>query len=350
MSPGKRNIDRIISRTLSGDATNREEKELKDWILEEDENYLEFKIIQESAQKAYREPKLLNTDATFSKVWDTRDNVPKASHFKIGFSILKTIAVSAAGLALILVSVFSYRQIVINQEVAQRDGQPVMIEKFSPIGQISKVFLPDGSMVWLNADSKLQYASNYGEKTRTVSLTGEAYFEIKNDHQKPFLVKSGNIAITATGTSFNVNTYFNNSDVEIVLDEGELTIENLFSSLIPGMPLKTTLVPGNKAIYSLRESVFAVIRINDSFDYTCWKDGILSFRHADFETVINSLERWYGVEFTWDGEPDKAWNYTGDFNNEYLESVLKALGLDGQFSYEINNKAVQLIFREGQGI
>ena len=65
---------------------------------------------------------------------------------------------------------------------------------------------------------------------------------------------------------------------------------------------------------------------------------------ADFETVVNSLERWYGVEFTWDGEPESGWNYTGAFNNEYLESVLKALGLDGQFSYEINNNAVQLIF------
>lgn len=350
MTPKTRNIDKIISRTLSGDASNREEKELKDWILEEDENYLEFKIIQESAQKAYRERKLLITDETFQKVWEKEDAPQKIPKHGIGFSIFKTIAVSAAGLALILLSVFSYRQIVINQEVTHSDAQPVMIEKFSPMGQISKVFLPDGSLVWLNADSKLQYASNYGMLTRTVSLTGEAYFEVKNDVTKPFLVKSGNVAITATGTSFNVNTYFDNSNIEIVLDEGELIIENLFSSLIPGMPLKTTLVPGNKAIYSLRESVFQVVDIHDSFDYTCWKDGILSFQHADFETVINSLERWYGVEFTWNGEPDSGWNYTGDFNNEYLESVLKALGLDGQFSYEINNNAVQLIFSEGQGM
>jgi ferric-dicitrate binding protein FerR (iron transport regulator) len=346
MTSKKKNIDKIIPRTLSGDASNQEEKELKDWILEEDENYLEFKIIQESARKAYKEQKLLITDETFQKVWDTPKTVEKAPKYRIGFSILKTMAVSAAGLALILISVFTYRQIVIKQEISQRDGQPVMIEKFSPIGQISKVFLPDGSLVWLNADSKLQYASSYGEQSRSVFLTGEAYFEVKLDQAKPFVVKSGNVAISATGTSFNVNTYFDNSDIEIVLDEGELVIENLFSSLIPGMPLKTTLVPGNRAIYSLRESIFAVDNINNSFEYTCWKDGILSFRHADFETVINSLERWYGVEFTWDGEPETGWNYTGEFNNEYLESVLKALGLDGHFSYEIDNNAVELIFSE----
>jgi len=350
MSPPKRNIDRIISRTLSGDASNREEKELKDWILEEDENYLEFKIIQESAQKAYKERKLLNTDHTFDNIWNAQEAEKKVPHLKIGISIFKTMAVSAASLALILVSVFSYRQIVIKHELGERGEPPVMIEKFSPMGQISKVFLPDGSLVWLNADSKLQYPSNYGENTRTVSLTGEAYFEVKNDQVKPFMVKSGNVAITATGTSFNVNTYFNSSDIEIVLDEGELTVENLFSSLIPGMPLKTKLMPGNIAYYSMRESVFAVDNINDSFDYTCWKDGILSFRNADFETIVNSLERWYGVEFTWDGEPDNGWNFTGEFNNEYLESVLKALGLDGQFSYEINNNTVQLNFPNRQDI
>jgi len=350
MTPTKGNIDRIISRTLAGDASNREEKELKDWILEEDAHYLEYKIIQESALRGFKERKLLNTDDTFEKVWEVEETQEKVSHYKIGFSVFKMIAVSAAGLALILLSVFSYRQLVIKQEISQINGQAVMIEKFSPMGQISKVFLPDGSLVWLNADSKLQYSSNYGENTRTVSLTGEAYFEIKHEHSKPFLVKSGNVAITATGTSFNVNTFYNNSDIEIVLDEGELTIENLFSSLIPGMPLKTTLVPGNKAIYSLRESLFNVDDIKDSYDYTCWKDGVLSFRHADFETVVNSLERWYGVEFTWDGEPESGWNYTGAFNNEYLESVLKALGLDGQFSYEINNNAVQLIFSDKQGI
>lgn len=350
MSSRQKNINDIISRVLSGNASTWEEKELKDWILEEDEHYLEFKILQESAQKAYKEPKLLNTDTAFDSIWQETGKTNEKPNYKIGFSILKTVAVSAASLALILLSVFSYRQIVIKNEMSLKGDQPFMIEKYSPAGQISKVFLPDGSLIWLNADSKLQYVSNYGEKHRTVTLTGEAYFEVKADLSKPFMVKSGNVAITATGTSFNVNTYFNTNDIEIVLDEGELTVENLFSSLIPGMPLKTTLVPGNKAIYSLKESVFAVDNINDSFDYTCWKDGILSFRNADFETIVNALERWYGVDFTWNGEPDNGWNFTGEFNNEYLESVLKDLGLDGHFSFEIKNNAVQLVFQERQDL
>ena len=119
MSPKKENIDRIISRTLAGDSSNREEKELKDWILEEDENYLEFKIIQESALKGFKERKLLNTDDTFEKVWQVEESKKNVSHYKIGLSVFKMIAVSAAGLALILLSVFSYRQLVIKQEISQ---------------------------------------------------------------------------------------------------------------------------------------------------------------------------------------------------------------------------------------
>ena len=115
MTPKKGNIDRIISRTLAGDASNREEKELKDWILEEDAHYLEYKIIQESALKGFKERKLLNTDDTFEKVWEVEETQKKVSHYKIGFSVFKMIAVSAAGLALILLSVFSYRQLVIKQ-------------------------------------------------------------------------------------------------------------------------------------------------------------------------------------------------------------------------------------------
>lgn len=343
-SKENKDIDILIARNLAGEATTKEEKALKDWILASDENYQQYKILQESSIASFREKKLLITDETFNRVWEGAQTEEKTSHRQIGFRIMKAITVIAASFALILISIFTYRQVIYNHQVAKNGDQPVIIEKFSPVGQKTKVFLPDGSQVWLNADSKLQYSSSFGDSLRSVWLTGEAYFEIKEDFSQPFIVKSGNVAITALGTRFNINTYFNHSDIEIVLDEGELLIENLFSSLIPGMPLKTTLKPGNKALYSIRDAIFKIDRVDNPFDYTCWKDGILSFHQADFETVINSLERWYGVKFMYDNQPNMGWNITGEFNNEYLESVLKSLGIEEDFSYEIKNNAVQLIF------
>ncbi|MBR9998574.1 MAG: FecR family protein [Cyclobacteriaceae bacterium] len=339
-------LDKIISRNLSGSSTDKEEKKLKDWILASNENYLTYKIMEESAREGMHENSLLITEESFDKVWSETMEAKPVSRFSIGYRIIKTAVVSAASILLILMSVFTYRQLTLVTHVAVNGDHPVVIEKISPAGQKTKIFLPDGSSVWLNADSKLQYSSDFNEKYRTVWLTGEAYFDIKSDQSKPFQVKSGNIAIKAFGTSFNVNTYIGNQEIEVVLDQGDVIIENLFSSMIPGMPLKAKLNPGDRAVYSLNKSEFTVDHVNNTFDYTCWKNGILSFDHDDFETVINKLERWYGVNFTWSTQPAGDWTFTGEFNNEYLDSVLNKLVNSEGISYKIKNEKVQLVFPE----
>jgi transmembrane sensor len=339
-------IDKIIARNLSGVSTDKEEKILKDWILSSSENYIAYRIMEESAREGLYENKLLITEESFDKVWIKTREEKSTSGFFIGYRILKTAAVSAASILLILMSVFTYRQLTSRNALADQDGAPVVIEKVSPAGQKTRIFLPDGSSVWLNADSKLQYSFDFNEKYRTVWLTGEAYFDIKSDQEKPFQVKSGNIAIKAYGTSFNVNTFIGNQAVEVVLDQGDLIVENLFSSLIPGMPLKAKLNPGDRAVYSLKNSVFTVDHVNNTFDYTCWKNGILSFDHDDFQTVINKLERWYGVNFTWSEQPAGDWSFTGEFNNEYLDNVLNKLVSSEGIRYKIKNEKVQLVFPE----
>lgn len=346
MDLSENQIDKIIARNLSGVSTDKEEKILKDWILSSSEHYITFKIMEESVRKGMHENKLLITEESFDRVWAKSQEEKRIPRFFIGYRILKTVMVSAASMLLILASVFTYRQLTSGNLLAGNDGQPFVIEKVSPAGQKTKIFLPDGSSVWLNADSKLQYSSDFNEKYRTVWLTGEAYFDIKSDQGKPFQVKSGNIAIKAFGTSFNVNTFIGNQEVEVVLDQGDLIVENLFSSLIPGMPLKAKLNPGDRAVYSLKNSVFTVDHVNNTFDYTCWKNGILSFDHDDFQTVINKLERWYGVNFTWTEQPEGDWSFTGEFNNEYLDNVLNKLVSSEGIRYKIKNEKVQLVFPE----
>lgn len=344
MNYSDNNIDKIISKNLSGIASDKEEKILKDWILESNENYIIYKILEQSAKDGLHEAKLLITDESFEHVWQKSISKRQTSKSQFSYRILKAAFVVAASFLLILASVFSYRQIILTNRVAQSKDQPIIIERISPIGQKTKIFLPDGSSVWLNADSKLQYSSDFNNKYRTVWLTGEAYFDVKSDLEKPFQVKSGNVAIIAYGTSFNVNTYLGNQELEVVLDKGDLLIENLFSSLIPGMPLKARLNPGERAIYSLKNSEFKIEAIRDTYNYTCWKNGILSFHNDDFETVINKLERWYGVNFSWSQDPAEEWTFSGEFNNEYLDNVLKQLVNTEGISYKIKNESVQLVF------
>jgi ferric-dicitrate binding protein FerR (iron transport regulator) len=346
MDYSNQNIDKIIARSLSGTSSDKEEKILKDWILASNENYITYKIMEESKREGIHEAKLLITEESFDHVWEASRKDNKSSGFTVGYRIFKTLAVSAASILLILASVFSYRQLTSREHALAQNNEPFIIEKVSPPGQKSKIFLPDGSSVWLNADSKIQYSSDFNEKYRTVWLTGEAYFDVKSDQGKPFQVKSGNVAIKAYGTSFNVNTFLGNQEVEVVLDQGDLIIENLFSSLIPGMPLRARLNPGERAVYSLKKSEFTVDQVGNTFDYTCWKNGILSFHNDDFETAINKLERWYGVTFTWSEQPGEEWTFSGEFNNEYLDSVLNKMVSSEGISFKIRNESVQLVFPE----
>lgn len=341
-----KDIDKIIARSLSGVASAREEKLLKDWIMSSDENYISYKVLQKSAEEGTTESGLLITNESFDKIWmeSQQQKIHKPLH--VGFKFLKTFAVSAASFLLILVSVFSYRQLVNRQNFTENSGQPALIEKYSPAGQKTRVFLPDGSSVWLNADSKLQYKTDFNDKNRTVWLTGEAYFTVKDVPAKPFIVKSGNVAISAHGTSFNVNTFFKNMGVEVVLDNGDLKLENLFSSLVPGMPLKVEVRPGQRAMYNLKDAAFHVQNLTNTYNYSCWKNGVLSFHNEDLESVINKLERWYGVQVDLKGSPLEKVSFSGNFNNEYLENVLKKLVELNGAEYKIRKNKVLLRFSD----
>ena len=340
-----KNIDLLIAKHLAGEATEEERAQLLAWQNESDIHHATLKILEESASNSYSDERLLITDDAFGQVMAQLDEA-KPSGKLISFGIVKTMLVSAASIALILLSVFSYRQLILRPDSVVDIDQPVLIEKTCPEGQRMQVFLPDGSVVNLNSGSRLQYIIDARDSIRSVSLTGEAYFDIDKDQKFPFYLKTGNIAITTFRSSFNINTHYQDENVEVVLDEGRMLIENLFSSFRPGMPLRAYLEPGQKANYSLRNLTFEVDKVEDTYDYSCWKDGIISFKQTDFITLINTLEKWYGVKITWDEMPSSNWSFSGVFNNEYLDKVLQALSQEENFQFEKVNDEVKIIFRK----
>ena len=345
MSEEDKNIDLLIARHLAGESDDMEEQKLHDWLQESDFNRVSFRIIEESVNNTVDEGKLLITDGAFEKVmthWDEKKPTRKFNQF----GIIKSLIVSAASISLILLSVFTYKQLLLQPKSVADINQPVLIEKVCPEGQKTQVFLPDGSMVWLNSGSRLQYTTEYGDSLRSVSLTGEAYFEVIEDQTQPFQVKTGNIAVTTLNSSFNVNTLFRDGAIEVVLDDGLVLLENLFSSFVPGMPLRAFMKPGEKASYSLKNLSFEITEIENTYDYSCWKDGIISFRQTDFFTLINTLEKWYGVKFTWDDDPGSNWSFSGEFDDEYLDNVLQSLSQEEGFQFEKKKDEVKIIIEK----
>lgn len=216
----------------------------------------------------------------------------------------------------------------------------VLAMKSNPVGQKSTIFLPDGTKVFLNAESTLTYPKQFSTNARTVELIGEAFFEVTRDESKPFIVTSGKFSTTALGTSFNVRAYSLEEIQSVSLATGKVLVQDLASNNGDSM----FLVPGEHMSFSMVENAMKKSFFDEKATLG-WKDGLIFFHKANLEEVMEKLSRWYGVKIMIKGTPDKNWTYQGEFKNESLEYVLTGMGLTKNFEYLIKNKNVTIDFK-----
>lgn len=171
----------------------------------------------------------------------------------------------------------------------------------TPKGGQYQVSLPDGSLVWLNAASSLSFPVNFTGKERKVSITGEAYFDIKKNKEQPFIVQSGNQEVEVLGTEFNINSYLPGS-IRTSLLEGSVRVINTNSHR------QVILQPGKQAVLNNQE-----ITTNgfNADNVTSWRKGLFSYTNASLNTVMNDFERWYDVEVVYAGSIPE-FDFTGD--------------------------------------
>ena len=205
--------------------------------------------------------------------------------------------------------------------------------KENPAGQKSRIHLPDGSFVNLNAGSYLKYADDFNNN-RSVELVGEAFFEVQKRPEAPFRVTSKGIVPTALGTSFNIKAYKATGLVEVALATGKVSVEDTFSQS------KLLLLPGQMAT-KLDASNQLVMSETDAKIIGQWRNGILLFDSTPLANVINSLENWYDVEIMVQGDVSGIL-CSGTFDNEYLDNVLDVLSHTIGFEFQIENKVVTI--------
>ncbi|GEP91591.1 FecR family protein [Chitinophaga terrae (ex Kim and Jung 2007)] len=182
-------------------------------------------------------------------------------------------------------------------------------------GQYSLV-LPDGSRVWLNAASSLQYPTAFTGATRQVSLTGEAYFEIQPNAAQPFFVNTGTAAVTVLGTSFNIMAYNNENSIKTTLIDGSVRVK--------GPSAQQLLKPGQQSLIHENGNM-EVIDHADTDLAIAWKNGLISFRSADIRTIMRQVERWYNIEVVFKGDVP-ARTFTGDIpRSADLSALLRLL-------------------------
>jgi transmembrane sensor len=248
------------------------------------------------------------------------------------------------------------------------DGKPVASNTISTRpGSKSKVELPDGTQVWLNADSKLTYAQNFLGNTREVTLTGEAYFDVahvnspENGQRIPFIIHTSSIDIKVLGTAFNVRSYpgektietalirgsvevvlHNNPDKKIILKPDEkLIVKNDNATLVSNTPASGDSPGTADNVPMMTLSKIHPSKEDTTAHYeTMWVKNKLAFENETFDRMLPELERWYNVSIILKNESLKGLHFTGVFENKSLADVMEALSLARGFHYEIKGAGV----------
>ncbi|UYQ95393.1 FecR domain-containing protein [Chitinophaga horti] len=202
----------------------------------------------------------------------------------------------------------------------------------TPNGGEFQVMLEDGTMVWLNAASSLRFPSRFTGDSRTVQVTGEAYFEIAPDAQRPFLVEAnGHTAIEVLGTRFNVNAYTDQ--------------EHIYTTLLQGAVAVTTsegrkvLKPGQQGVTQHQEGSSIAVQKADTVRAIAWKNGEFDFNDTKLSDVMRQLSKWYDVTVTYEqGAPDiRIWGRMK--RNQSLQQVISILdGMDVKVKLEQGRK------------
>ncbi len=210
----------------------------------------------------------------------------------------------------------------------------------TPIGGNYQVVLPDGSEVWLNANTKLTYPSHFAAAERVVQLEGEAYFEIKKQNAGgksiPFSVKSKGQTVHVLGTEFNVSAYNEEQHMTTTLINGAVNVTNLAANSV------NTIAPGQQAILQGAQTNISKVDVSKSI---AWKNGRFSFDGKSFEQIMREMARWYNLTIQYEGSvpTDK---FIGDaFKTDKLSTVLRFLESSGiQYRIETtSNSAYRLI-------
>lgn len=180
--------------------------------------------------------------------------------------------------------------------------------------KVIEMKLADGSQVWLNAGSSITYPVAFVDKKRTVSISGEAYFEVAKNNKMPFLVNVGNMTVEVLGTHFNINGYEEETSVKTTLLEGKVKIIQADKSLL--------LVPGQQAQVSNGSMVSGSADLDEVM---AWKNGFFNFNNSDIKSIMLQLSQWYDVDVTYQGKIS-AETFSGIISRtDNISAVLKIM-------------------------
>ncbi|WP_430972617.1 FecR family protein [Sunxiuqinia rutila] len=323
-----KDIALIVANYLLKNASKDEIESLAEWKNRSNRNLTFVKLMEEywnyvgeeetnSRIDIARQRLLTRIDATSQ--YEAQRLKPVSYLIKIAATII--LIVSIAGLSVYIASETGF--------FTQKNWVVVSTEA----GQQSKVTLPDGTTVWLNADTEVKYSTTKDE--RMVKLSGEAYFEVEHAPDLPFVVDMRNVSIRVLGTKFSASHYPDSKMTEATLLTGKI------SMTIQEISQDIELQSGQKVAYDSNKTGFIKTSVRAK-DHVLWRYGILVFDNESFNDLIQKLERYYAVDFIYEESDFEDIHYTGKLDNLSIEKVLEFINLTIPVAYEIDNKTIKL--------
>ena len=301
----------LLYKFFEGTASMEEGMKIKAWMEESTENEQAF----------YKERKLF--DAILLN--GNQRTATQRNFFPILKKLTTTQWVRMAGIVIVtLLTNYFFQQY-------KENHAPVSMNIITvPAGQRANITLPDGTNVWLNARTTLQYPSSFNRRQRTVALNGEAYFDVSKNKKKPFVVQTKNYNIEVLGTKFNVNAYDGQNEFETALMQGSVKVNS------HSEPNKTvTLVPTQRVYLKDGKLKTGVIEETDAYR---WTEGLMCFKKTPFRQIINSFEKYYGVKIVIKNQDVLKYSFTGKFRqSEGLDYALRVLQKSIDFKYDKDN-------------
>ena len=204
-------------------------------------------------------------------------------------------------------------------------------ELIIPKGGEYQVVLADGTKVWLNSASRLIYPQSFMGKERRVVLSGEAFFDVTHDAERPFVVETSRMNVKVLGTRFNVNDYDDNEEVSTTLVNGSVEI-------VSGGQQAFRLVPGEQA-YG-KENELEKREVNVRL-YTSWIDGKFLFNNTELEEIAKQISRWYDVEIFFSSESVKKVRFTGAIVKfKPLEDLVRMIESTSQVRFSVKGRTI----------
>lgn len=330
-------IDRLISLYLSRRASKSERQELEEWLHTSAANREVFERLKQIWCMSSHDKYHADMERVRDQIWIAGTGQKQ----RVNLSVHRTVDVFfwskvAATFLIFLLGAWLFSCLV-KENTTLLPGTVALVERVNPAGQRSIHMLPDGTRVWLNAESSLAYPEKFTDMLRLVQLRGEAFFEVAKDRQRPFIVEAAGTRTQALGTAFNIHAYPEDDIIKIALLEGKVRVQNVDQ-------VQTAILSPGEELFAPKDNM-GFSRQQFKYENTFgWKEGILLFDGADFAGFRSAIEKWYGVKVEVKGTPPVDWHIRARYQHESLRHVLRDICFNKNIKFELHDKNVLITF------